>query len=868
MRTGNSSSFTQDTKNPRFTAAKWFRPGILCVFGCMVGNALADANYEEVFLRRDKSGASPDVFVWHDAVTPGIKPVDIRVNDNFADNMDVRFVDDGKQRVAACLSREQLQSLGIKIELYDDGTKPQEGGVADCEHLTQKIPSSQVQYDATRQVLNITVPQEAVDRQRFTMISPEEWDHGVPSLRSSYSGYFYTSQTKSNSGDGLSTDDSTSRSAYLNMNTVGSLGAWRFYSIDSVYRNPGMGWESNHDRSYLSRDIAFLRSSLQAGEIYTNTSGYMVGALPLTGISLGTSQKMSLDNQFNYSPVVRGIARTNARLVIRQRGNIIYSTTLTPGPFAIDDLYSAQIGADLEVTVEESDGQTQVFHVPYTALPNMIRPGASRYSLAAGRYRNQNHHAEKPWVATGSLERGFETFTLSGASVASADYQSLSAAVAWNVGTIGAFSTEIAHARHQETWNGGHTRDGSAIRFLYARHFDLTGTSLQILGYQYRSRDFLEFSEFLTRQNRDHINGISWGESEWEQRKRSRVEMTLNQSLNNYGSLYMGMSQDRYYGTNRKTTSITGGAGTTIGPATVSMSLTRMHDINNSDTQVGLSVSLPLGGSDLRSRDYGSLNYSLTRNRDNQFSQSMGYSGSALDGNVNYSANVMRDTQGKFSQSGTVGYNGSMGSLSGGVSRSSGYQQYSAGISGGVTLYGGGVVLSPQLGNTVAIIETPGASGVSVSGSGKTETDYFGHAMVTWLTPYRYNEISLDTTRSSNSQAFELKESSRKVVPSEGAAVLLKFATRVGRRAMVEIKSDKRIPLGAMVYQEGEQEEAGIVGNHNQVYLSGLDARQDESLKVIWGKRHTEQCSFKLPALPEGKQSPDDWYKTVTVNCR
>lgn len=92
----------------------------------------------------------------------------------------------------------------------------------------------------------------------------------------------------------------------------------------------------------------------------TSTSGYMVGAIPLTGVSLSTSQKMLLDNQFSYSPVVRGVARTNARLVIRQRGNIIYSTTLTPGPFAIDDLYSAQVGADLEVTVEESDGQVQV----------------------------------------------------------------------------------------------------------------------------------------------------------------------------------------------------------------------------------------------------------------------------------------------------------------------------------------------------------------------------------------------------------------------------------------------------------------------------------------------------------------------------
>jgi outer membrane usher protein len=58
-------------------------------------------------------------------------------------------------------------------------------------------------------------------------------------------------------------------------------------------------------------------------------------------------------------------------------------------------------------------------------------------------------------VTTGSLERGFEHFTLNSSAVASEDYQSLSAGVAWNVGNIGAFSTEAAWARHQETWNDG-----------------------------------------------------------------------------------------------------------------------------------------------------------------------------------------------------------------------------------------------------------------------------------------------------------------------------------------------------------------------------------------------------------------------------
>lgn len=868
MPTASPSSFATDRKNSRCFFARWLRPGILCVFGCVATSTLADTDFEEVFLRRDRGEASPEVFIWRDAITPGMKPVDIRVNENLAEHMEVRFVDNGKQRVIPCLSREQLRALGIKIELYDDATTAGKGASTECERVDQKIPSSTVVYDAAQQVLNLTVPQEAIDKQRFIMIAPAEWDHGVPSLRTSYNGYFYTTKTKGYSGENGDSDDTTSRSAYLNLNTIGSLGAWRVFSIDSFYRNPGSGWESNHDRSYLSRDIALLRSSLQAGEIYTDTSGYMVGAIPMTGVSLATSQKMSIDNQFSYSPVVRGVARTNARLVIRQRGNIIYSTTLTPGPFAIDDLYSAQVGADLEVTVEESDGQVQVFHVPYTALPNMIRPGASRYSLALGRYRNQGHGTKEPWLTSGSLEYGLEKFTLSGSSLISEEYQSLSAGVAWNVGSIGAFSTEIAHARHKETWGEGNIRDGSAVRFLYARHFDATGTSLQILGYQYRSADFLEFPEFLSRQSYEHIGGYSWGDSEWMQRKRSRVEMTLNQSLSQYGSLYLGMSEDRYYGTSRKSTSISGGAGTTIGSASVSLSLTRTRDTNNSDTQIGLSVSLPLGIFDARSRDYGSINYSINRDRNNQYSQSMGYSGSALDSRVNYSANVMRDAHGEYSQSGTLGYNGSLASISGGMSHSSGHSQYSAGMSGGVTLYRGGVVLSPQLGNTVAIIETPGASGISVSGAGNAETDYFGHAMVTWLTPYRYNDISLDTSRSAKSQNVELKESSRRVVPSEGAAVLLKFATRVGRRAMVDIQSHKKIPLGAMVYLAGEKEEAGIVGNHGLAYLSGLDARNDQKLNVVWGKQQGEQCSFTLLALPEGRQSPEDWYKKQTVNCR
>ena len=101
---------------------------------------LAGSDFDEVFLRRDKGGATPDVFVWQDAVTPGMKLVDIRVNDNLAEHTEVHFVDNGKQRVAPCLTREQLISLGIKIALYDDRTPVTDKTMPPVSRLSRKFP--------------------------------------------------------------------------------------------------------------------------------------------------------------------------------------------------------------------------------------------------------------------------------------------------------------------------------------------------------------------------------------------------------------------------------------------------------------------------------------------------------------------------------------------------------------------------------------------------------------------------------------------------------------------------------------------------------------------------------------------------------
>lgn len=844
-------------------------------------SAYADSEFESIFLHKNKNGATPDVFLYRNSVTPGLKTVDIIVNNKLVDQFSIRFVESrNQQTVFPCLSYALLNTLGIKTSLYQGWKNTERSSKADptvvkesdklsanlqCEDITANIPAAKVAYDDTLQILSITVPQEAIDSQRFTMISPKEWDNGTPSLRTSYNGYFYHSKLKNMSTESNSEidNDSTSQSSYISLNSIASIGPWRMYSIDSFSKSADSRWESSHDRLYMARDIAYLRSKLSAGDLYTYTPSNIMGTIPLRGITLSTSDRMTLDNQFSYAPVIRGTARTNARLIVRQNSNVVYSTTLTPGPFKIDDLYSAQIGADLDVTVEEADGTKQVFRVPYTSLPNMIRPGAMRFNTAIGQYRNSGQSGDKPLLGSASIEYGFESFTLNNTLLAAEQYQSLGIGAAWNIGAIGAFSLDLAQARYKENWESGKNRSGSAMRMLYAKQFDATDTGLQILGYQYRSKDFLEFSEFVNHSNNQDIDGYEYGDDEWNRRRRSRIEMSVNQGLQSHGSLYFSLSQDRYYDTSAKSTSISGGFGTQIGYANISISYTYTKDDDFNDNQINLSVSMPLSWGEQQSNS-SSLSYGLTRNSENQYSQSVNYTASALDNRLNYSANIQKDAQSNTSESASIGYNANAASLTGSASHSEYNNQFSVGMNGGIVLYKGGVILSQSLGDTIGIVEAPGASGIGVSSNNSEHTDRWGRAIVTYLSPYRYNMISLDTTQT---EGVELKESSRKVVPTEGAAVLLRFATRVGRRAMVVIASTKNIPLGALVRVEGEQEDAGIVGDNGLTYLSGLDATQDQHINVTWGDDTTQHCSFKLPAQTETQRTQTTWYKKIAVNC-
>ncbi|HCN5498227.1 TPA: fimbrial biogenesis outer membrane usher protein, partial [Escherichia coli] len=87
----------------------------------------------------------------------------------------------------------------------------------------------------------------------------------------------------------------------------------------------------------------------------------------------------------------------------------------------------------------------------------------------------------------------------------------------------------------------------------------------------------------------------------------------------------------------------------------------------------------------------------------------------------------------------------------------------------------------------------------------------------------------------------DVKKTVNYVVPTSNAIVLASYKTIKGKKALFRIKSrdNKNIPFGAMVYVDGN-EQAGIIGDDGEVFLSGL--KEKGILNVRWEGKQNQEC--------------------------
>lgn len=398
-----------------------------------------DVTFDNTYLRSD-SGTPIDTtrFARGNTVSPGMYSMSITINGTRVSREDVKFAaTEGKSGAQPCVTRAFLTRAGVDLAKPDAAAGRGKLAAAAnnemCGDIGTLVPGATADFDFTEQRLALSVPQAFIRNSARGYVPPDQWDQGVNGGLISYNANTYRTD-----GNGAASTQS-----YLGLNTGVNVGAWHFRHQGSITMATGQKTEYDNIATYAQRDVPKLGAQLTIGD--SSTTGEIFDSVPFRGAQLATDDRMFPESMRGFAPVVRGVAETNARVAIRQNGKVLQETTVAPGPFEINDLYSTGSGGDLDVTVTEADGRTKEFTVPFASVAQLLRPGRTRFSATACQLRNDSLD-DKPGFAQFTLQHGLtNTTTAYGGAIASSGYAALNAGGALNT-KVGAFSTDITGA--------------------------------------------------------------------------------------------------------------------------------------------------------------------------------------------------------------------------------------------------------------------------------------------------------------------------------------------------------------------------------------------------------------------------------------
>lgn len=723
-----------------------------------------------------------------------------------------------------------------------------------CLPIDALGPKINWEVDLSSLRLNMVVPQAGLLHSPRGFIPVSEWDAGETALFLRHNTNFYHTENT----------DSHLRYDYLwsNINAGFNLGLWQVrhqgnlrYADDN---QTGRHYKYNAVATSVQRPLPQLDSIIAFGDNYTNSS--LFGNLSFNGVKLSTDQRMWPQGKRGYAPEVRGVATTTARVVVRQQGKVIYETTVAPGAFMINDLYNTRGQGDLTVDVVEANGQVSRFTVPYSAVPDSIRPGNWNYELAMG-YVRQYYSVENKFIE-GVLQRGMSNVLTANMGSRLADnYQAFLAGgvLATSVGAFGlntVFSS--AHVENNEK------QQGWRIEASYSKTFT-TGTNLVLAAYRYSTSGYRDLQDVLGVR-RQEKNGTLYYSDTLNQ--RNNFSATVSQPMGDWGMLSFTGSTSDYYNNASRITQLQLGYSNSWRDISFNISAARQrstyssryfNSVNDRDfdnenqrkyteNTVSLGISIPFDFGSSRSQ----INLDMNRSRDSR-TATVGMSGTTGEKSSTswalYSGIEHNNDSGDSSTwGGNVEHRTSVGAFRAYASRGDSYQQYGLGMSGTLVAHRGGITAGPYTSDTFALVEAPGARGAKIRNGQGATVDRFGYAILPSLTPYRYNTISLDSQNMADD--VELQGGSKRLVPYAGAISRVTFKTTHGKATLINttLPDSSQPPMGADV-TDSNGEAVGIMGQGGQIYARL--AAQSGVLFVKWGKTAAQQCQvwYQLPTM-------------------
>lgn len=737
--------------------------------------------------------------ILNNVIKPGLYNVDIYINGLFIGTNDIKFTIDKQSveqdRGIPCLFLSDMQDWGMDISRI----KARKNQDDKCVFVAEN--NIKIKFNINNRKLNIRVPQFFLLKNKNEMPPIKTWDDGISAALLNY-----------NFGERKSNYNSYEYSYKWARLTPGfNFGLWRFRNNSYLDKSTFTATQWHNESSYIERGFYKMKSRIVIGKKVT--PGDIFNSLPFTGVMFGTDEDMVPSSDKQYSPLVSGIARTSARVEVKQNGYTVSNINVPPGPFELSDIPQIQNGGNLDITVWESDGTRQQFIVPYQVPAIALHQGYLNYNIMAGRYSSAyraNQNSISQITLMYGLPAGISGY---GGVQIGKNYQSAALGVGKSLGNLGGLSLDTSHSRANYSTKNS---KGQMWRLRYNNTLDKTNTSLGISHSLFGS-SYIDAGSYFEEANRNYLlftDRVSTNVQLTQSLAQLGVisltfQMQENKKKNNSDNYRVSWSENFKYfniGINWENRKIF---------------YTRERKFYKENV-LSINLTMPLEAS-LGNNLQATWDFISRSNKIHE--QQYGLKGQSFDRQLiwSLSESYRKNRNTYLSSAANMEWNGTYGKIRANYVRSRNYQDIGFSIDGGMILHGNGLTIGQPFTNSVALAEALGAPAVKVIGLPGIRTDLRGYTLFPNLNNYQRNSIKIDTTSLSNQ--VEILSSEKQVIPTKGAIVKVKFNTIIGFKALVKIKdtSGSYLPLGAKVYIKGKENVAGLIDDEGSVYLSGLD---------------------------------------------
>ncbi|EPF0316988.1 fimbrial biogenesis usher protein [Enterobacter chuandaensis] len=742
--------------------------------------------------------------------SPGYHNVTVNINGKQRTLMPVKFDEEG----TPCIDKDFLENAGLI-------KKTRRG---DCPKIHQYWSGSTIQTSPDIEEISVVVPPEALDPnfgRQFAEV------RGGRAAMLNYSMFGTHNQYDDENADRF---QSTFELGF-------NAGDWIVRSTQFISDGSDQSFDVDSSYTYAQRTFADYGVMVQGGQINVANSRFSIPSV--YGVQM--MPDTALLPQAGTGVEVSGIARNpQARVDIRQGGQLIYSTLVPAGPFNLDDVPLANLNTDLNVTVTETDGSENHFTVAASTFRSNHVGRAPGFTMAVGRVEDmEDSRYENPWVV--SANNGWSINKrmnfLAGMVMADNHYYGFSG----NLDTVPmqnlyASLGFLASIDNQTQTDGNKTTLDLGYSLPYGIGISMGGS--------YGTPDYREMTELygddedMSQTKYDTNVGINWS------------SIALGRFSLSY---YRNESWNSEYDSRRFISSWS----QTFKYFNVSVNwesdVSRNDDSDNDMFYV--NVSIPLGRTGVNTSSW----YRESEGDSSWGTRAMG----SLNDTNQYMVGVSQDheentTSWDTSLNSNLRYT-NLALAAGGDNDSN--TNYSAALSGGIVAHGDGVTFSPyRVADTYAIakLDKP-VAGIEIGTTrGPVWTDKWGQAVIPALSPFRESTIEVNTESLPGN--LDVRNGRTAIKASHGAVAKWEFATLSQRRVLLAISRADGTPLpeGVSIVDEAD-EYVTTAPEDGVIFLNDISASQQLYAKVDGGR-----CKLTY-TLPEAE--PNKFYEEVTGKC-